>query len=60
MITQSLAWIFESSWHYGVVPEDWKRANVVPIFKKGRKMDPANYRPISLTSIPGKVLEKII
>ncbi|XP_059571254.1 uncharacterized protein LOC132244194 isoform X1 [Alligator mississippiensis] len=42
------------------MPEDWKKANVVPIFKKGRKVDLANYRPISLTSILGKVLEKII
>ena len=42
------------------MPEDWKKANVVPIFKKGRRVDPANYRPISLTSILGKILEKFI
>ena len=44
----------------GEVPEDWRRAKVVPIFKKGKKEEPGNYRPVSLTSIPGKILEKII
>ena len=43
-----------------MVPEDWKRANVVPIFKKGKKEDPGNYRPVSLTSILGKLFERII
>ncbi|XP_059575866.1 small integral membrane protein 35 isoform X2 [Alligator mississippiensis] len=60
IIAQPLAQILESSWRSGEVPEDWKTANVVPIFKKGRKVGPANYRPISLTSVLGKVLEKII
>ena len=39
---------------------DWKLTNVTPIFKKGRKDDPGSYRPISLTSVPGKVMERII
>jgi len=42
------------------VPEDWKKANVTPVFKKGKKEDPGNYRPVSLTSIPGKGMELFI
>ncbi|GAB0207230.1 mitochondrial enolase superfamily member 1 [Grus japonensis] len=40
--------------------KDWRKANVTPIFKKGRKEGPGNYRPVSLTSIPGKVMEQLI
>ncbi|KAK4822924.1 hypothetical protein QYF61_023424 [Mycteria americana] len=39
---------------------DWRKANVTPIFKKGRKEDTGNYRPVSLTLIPGKVIEQLI
>jgi len=42
------------------VPEDWRKANVTPIFKKGKKEDPGNYRSVSLTSILGKVMEHLI
>ncbi|KAK4826288.1 LOW QUALITY PROTEIN: hypothetical protein QYF61_007135 [Mycteria americana] len=49
-----------SSWESGEVPVDWKLANVVPIFKKEKKEDPGNYRPGSLTSVPGKIMEKVI
>ena len=44
----------------GVVPRLWRQANVVPIFKKGDKAESSNYRPISLTSMVGKMLEAII
>ncbi|XP_073540746.1 rho guanine nucleotide exchange factor 39 isoform X1 [Phyllobates terribilis] len=46
-ILEPLSIIFENSWRTGEVPEDWRRANVVPIFKKGKKVDPGNYRPLS-------------
>jgi len=52
--------IFERSWRTGEVPEDWRKANVTPIFKKGKKEDSGNYRPVSLTSTPGKVMEQLI
>uniref|UniRef100_K7F0Y4 Reverse transcriptase domain-containing protein n=1 Tax=Pelodiscus sinensis TaxID=13735 RepID=K7F0Y4_PELSI len=42
------------------VPNDWKVANVTPIFKRGSRGDPGNYRPVSLTSVPGKLVETIV
>jgi len=42
------------------VSEDWSKAKVTPIVKKGKKEDPGNYRPVSLTSIPGKMTEQLI
>ena len=42
------------------MPKDWRKANVTPVFKKGKKEDPGNYRPVSLTSIPGKMMEQLI
>ena len=55
-----LTHIFRTSMATGIVPDAWKTANVVPIFKKGSKTSPENYRPVSLTSHLGKLLEKII
>ena len=52
--------IFRTSLKTGKVPKAWKTANVVPIHKKGSKLAVENYRPISLTSCLGKILERII
>ncbi|CAM4548729.1 unnamed protein product [Lepidochelys olivacea] len=59
-IASPLARIFNESVNSGVVPYDWRLANIVPIFKKGKKSDPGNYRPVTLTSAVCKVLEKIL
>ncbi|PKU41653.1 rna-directed dna polymerase from mobile element jockey-like [Limosa lapponica baueri] len=60
VLAEPLSIIYQQSWQTGVVPADWHLANVTPIHKKGWKDDPGNYRPVSLTSVPGKVMEQII
>src|ERR1700721_2822490 len=52
--------IFSKTLRSGIIPNDWKNANVTPIFKKGSKSVAENYRPISLTCICSKLMEHII
>ncbi|PKU41187.1 rna-directed dna polymerase from mobile element jockey-like [Limosa lapponica baueri] len=60
VLTMPLSIIYLKSWLTGEVPMDWRAANVTPIYNKGRKEDPGNYRLVSLTSVPGTIMEQII
>ena len=59
-IAPFLQFIFNQSLTTDQVPGDWKCANVTPVLKKGSKKEASNYRPVSLTSVPCKILERII
>ncbi|KAK4811461.1 LOW QUALITY PROTEIN: hypothetical protein QYF61_006395 [Mycteria americana] len=59
-LTKPLPILYQQSWLTGEVPADCRLANVTPIFKEGQKEDPGNYRAVSLTSVPGKLMEQII
>jgi len=59
-IAPSLTLINQASLHQGELPSDWKKAYVTPVYKKGPRTNPSNYRPISLTCIYCKLLEHVI
>jgi len=59
-LAEPITMIFKSSIETVRLPQCWKIANITPVFKKGDKRDPSNYRPISLTCIVSKILEKIV
>ena len=59
VIAEPLSIIFERSWRIGEVPEECRKASVTPVFKKRKKENPGNYRLVSLTSIPGKIMEQL-
>ena len=52
--------VFNLSLKEGVVPFEWKEANIIPLFKKGSRNMSENYRPVSLTSVICKLLERLI
>ena len=52
--------LYKKSLDEGRIPEDWKLARVTPVFKKGSKNQAGNYRPVSLTSVPYKVMESLL
>ncbi|PKU46103.1 rna-directed dna polymerase from mobile element jockey-like [Limosa lapponica baueri] len=60
VLTKPLSIIYQKSWLIWEVPVGCRLANVMPTYKKGRKEDPGNYKPVSLTLVPGKVTEQII
>ncbi len=59
-LCKPLCILFNRSIQENIYPNCWKQANVMPLFKKGEKSTPSNYRPISLISCVGKVMERVV
>ena len=59
-ISIPLARVFNLLLKEGVVPFEWKEPNIIPLFKKGSRNKSENYRPVSLTSVICKLLERLI
>ncbi|PKU45874.1 rna-directed dna polymerase from mobile element hypothetical protein [Limosa lapponica baueri] len=60
VLTKTLSSTYQQSWLTREVLVDWRLAKVMTIYKNGWKEDLGNYKPVSLTSVPGRVMEKII
>ena len=59
VIAKLLSTVYQHSWSTREVPEDWRLASMTPIYKKGQKENPGNYRLVSLISVSGKIMERI-
>ena len=59
-LSSPLTLIFQTSLKQGQLPDDWKQANITPVFNKGAQSAPANYRLTSLTCICCKILKHIV
>ena len=59
-ISTPLAKLFNLSLEERIVPSEWKEADITPLFKKGSRNKPENYRPMSLTLVVCKLLETLI
>ena len=59
-LSHPLCIIFATTLQDGFLPSEWLSSQIVPIFKKGARTDALNYRPVAMTSVPCKVLERII
>ena len=59
-LAKPLSISYQQSWLSGEVPDDCRIANVMPIYKNSWKEDPGDYRTVSLTSVPGKIMERFI
>jgi len=59
-LANPLSIIYEQSYLTGEVPDGWRIASVTHVYKKGQKDDSGNYRPVSLTSVVGKIMEQLI
>ena len=61
MVLEDILALFNTVWAGGCLPKEWKQAVVVPILKPGKEAsDPSSYRPIALTAVQCKIMEKIV
>ena len=59
-IAKPLCQLFKNCFETSTFPVEWKKGNIIPVFKKGDKQSVSNYRPISLLPIFSKIFERII
>nr|VZI45871.1 unnamed protein product [Spirometra erinaceieuropaei] len=59
-LAKPLSFLCQKSFDVGILPTDWKTAHITPLYKSGSRAQATNYRPVSLTSICCKVMEKTI
>ncbi len=59
-LAEPITALYNKSLQSGEVPQDWRKAIICPIFKKGDPEDAANYRSVSLTSVLCKIFEKLL
>ena len=59
-LLSKIAKLFNLSLEEGIVPSEWKEVNIMRLFKEGSRNKPDNYRPVSLTSVVCKLLERLI
>jgi len=59
VLNKTLPTIYQQFWLSGEVQVDWRLTNVTPVYRKDKNEDPGNCRPVSLTLVPGKVIEQI-
>ena len=52
--------LFTASLQTGTVSNDWKQANITPVFKEGERFKASNYRPVSLTCVCSKLMEHVV
>lgn len=59
-IMRLLSIVFERAWRSGKIPGDWRKAKAAPVFRKDKKDDPGNYRLVSLSSVLGWAMERLM